>query len=64
MVLVAQCIGLGVSEIAALQQELMRHLSIQTTMNVYGQAKAPSKREANERIGDGAQAGEGERLKP
>ena len=29
------------------QQELMRHASIQTTMNVYGQAMASPKREAN-----------------
>ena len=29
------------------QQELMRHASIQTTMNVYGQAMPESKREAN-----------------
>jgi integrase len=29
------------------QQELMRHASIQTTMNVYGQAMSSSKREAN-----------------
>jgi len=31
------------------QQELMRHASIQTTMKVYGQAMASSKREANNR---------------
>jgi integrase len=30
-----------------LQQELMRHASIQATMNVYGQAMSSSKREAN-----------------
>ena len=33
-----------------LQQELMRHASIQTTMNVYGQALASSKREANGKV--------------
>jgi integrase len=32
------------------QQELMRHASIQTTMNVYGQALSSSKREANSKI--------------
>jgi integrase len=32
------------------QQELMRHASIQTTMNVYGQAMPESKREANGRV--------------
>ena len=32
------------------QQELMRHASIQTTMNVYGQAMPASKREANGKI--------------
>ena len=32
------------------QQELMRHASIQTTMNVYGQAMASSKREANGKV--------------
>jgi len=32
------------------QQELMRHASIQTTMNVYGRAMASSKREANGKI--------------
>ena len=32
------------------QQELMRHASIQTTMNVYGQAMTSSKREANGKI--------------
>jgi integrase len=32
------------------QQELMRHASIQTTMNAYGQAMASSKREANSRV--------------
>jgi len=42
------------------QQELIRHASIQTTMNVYGQAMSSSKREANEK--DGAQADESERL--
>ena len=32
------------------QQELMRHASIQTTMNVYGQAMPSSKREANGKV--------------
>lgn len=32
------------------QQELMRHPSIQTTMNVYGQAMSSSKREANGKV--------------
>ena len=32
------------------QQELMRHASIQTTMNVYGQAMPASKREANSKV--------------
>jgi integrase len=32
------------------RQELMRHASIQTTMNVYGQAMPESKREANENV--------------
>jgi integrase len=32
------------------QQELMRHASIQTTMNIYGQAMASSKREANGKV--------------
>jgi integrase len=32
------------------QQELMRHASIQTTMNVYGQATPSSKREANGKV--------------
>ncbi len=32
------------------QQELMRHASIQTTMNVYGQAMPESKRAANEKV--------------
>ena len=32
------------------QQELMRHASIQTTMNVYGQAMPESKREANSKV--------------
>ncbi len=31
------------------QQELMRHASIQSTMNVYGQAMPEPKREANGR---------------
>jgi integrase len=46
------------------QQELMRHASIQTTMNVYEQAMPASKREANgESRGNGTQADESERLK-
>jgi integrase len=32
------------------QQELMRHASIQTTMNVYGQAMSDSKRRANSQV--------------
>ena len=32
------------------QQELMRHASIQTTMNVYGRAMSSSKREANGKV--------------
>ena len=32
------------------QQELMRHASIQTTMNVYGQAPTSSKRQANSKV--------------
>ena len=32
------------------QQELMRHASIQTTMNIYGRAMSSSKREANGKI--------------
>jgi integrase len=32
------------------QQELMRHASIQTTMNVYGQAMSSSKREAISKV--------------
>jgi integrase len=32
------------------QQELMRHASIQTTMNVYGQALTSSKRQANSKV--------------
>ena len=32
------------------QQELMRHASIETTMNLCGQAMSSSKREANERL--------------
>jgi integrase len=32
------------------QQELMRHASIQTTMNVYRQAMASSKHEANSKV--------------
>jgi len=31
-------------------QELIRHASIQTTMNVYGQAMPESKREANGKV--------------
>jgi integrase len=32
------------------QQQLMRHASIQTTMNVYGRAMPDTKREANRKI--------------
>ena len=32
------------------RQELMRHASIQTTMNVYGQAMTDSKRRANSQV--------------
>jgi integrase len=32
------------------QQELMRHASIQTTMNVYGQTMPSSKREASGKV--------------
>jgi hypothetical protein len=32
------------------RQELMRHASIQTTMNIYGQAMSSSKREANGKV--------------
>jgi integrase len=32
------------------QQELMRHASIQTTMNVYGRAVTGSKRKANGQV--------------
>jgi integrase len=32
------------------RQELMQHASIQTTMNVYGQAMSSSKREANGKV--------------
>jgi integrase len=32
------------------QQELMRHASIQTTMNVYGQVMSDTKREANRKV--------------
>ncbi len=33
-----------------MQQELMRHASIQTTMNVYGQAMTDGKRHANSQV--------------
>jgi len=33
------------------QQELMRHASIQTTVNVYGHAMNNSKRDANSKVG-------------
>ena len=33
-----------------LQKELMRHASIQTTMNVYGQALSSTKRQANSKV--------------
>ena len=32
------------------QQELMRHASIQTTVNAYGRARSSSKREANGKV--------------
>ena len=32
------------------QQELMRHASIQTTMNIYGRAMTDSKRKANSQV--------------
>ena len=32
------------------QQELMRHASVQTTMNVYGRAMTDSKRKANSQV--------------
>ena len=32
------------------QQELMRHASIQTTMNVYGRAMTETKRRANSQV--------------
>ncbi|HXF13321.1 MAG TPA: tyrosine-type recombinase/integrase [Terriglobales bacterium] len=32
------------------QQELMRHASIQTTMNVYGQVLSDTKRQANSKV--------------
>jgi hypothetical protein len=32
------------------QQELMRHASIQTTMNVYGRAMTETKRQANSQV--------------
>jgi integrase len=32
------------------QQELMRHASIQTTMNVYGAAMSETKRQANSAV--------------
>jgi integrase len=32
------------------QQELMRHASIQTAMNVYGRAMTNSKRKANSKV--------------
>ncbi|MGA3128202.1 MAG: tyrosine-type recombinase/integrase [Candidatus Korobacteraceae bacterium] len=44
------------------QQELIRHASIQTTMNVYGQAMSSSKRKANSKVVTmvlGAKAGAG-----
>jgi integrase len=34
------------------QQELMRHASIQTTMNVYGHAMTSSKRQANSKVAE------------
>jgi integrase len=46
------------------QQELMRHASIQTTMNVYGQAMSSSKREANSKIVEVLKPALGGRQKP
>jgi integrase len=34
----------------SVQKELMRHASIQTTMNVYGKAMSNTKREAHSRV--------------
>jgi hypothetical protein len=34
----------------SVQQQLMRHASIQTTMNVYGQAMPETERQANSKI--------------
>ena len=34
----------------SVQQQLMRHASIQTTMNVYGQAMPEGKRQANSKV--------------
>jgi integrase len=36
--------------LGALRQELMRHASIQTTMNVYGRAMTETKRRANSQV--------------
>jgi hypothetical protein len=45
------------------QQELMRHASIQTTMNVYGQGDGVFKARGQQQgRGDGAQANQRERL--
>jgi integrase len=35
------------------QKELMRHASIQTTMNIYGKAMTDSKRQADSKVVDG-----------
>ncbi|HEX4004814.1 MAG TPA: hypothetical protein VHX60_01440 [Acidobacteriaceae bacterium] len=47
------------------QQELMRPGSIQTTMNIYGQAMSNSEREANSKVVERMlKPGQGERQKP
>ena len=40
----------GYNSLKRLQQELMRHASIQTTMNVYGRAMTETKRLANSQV--------------
>ncbi len=40
----------GTGEPTTVQQELMRHASIQTTMNVYGKAMTDSKRQAHSKV--------------
>ena len=49
----ATCTGRGSMRTGAplgVQQKLMRHAQISTTMNVYGNALMDSKREANSRV--------------